>query len=188
MAANPEFQYLLNEYYEGILLFEIMEKEVWNKAADDSVGQYNYYQQNKGKYTAPDRVKGTIYSGENADAVNNLKSLVAAGNAKAIQEYVLKNKIKAETGFFKKEDKPILASVPWEPGVYAAENKGMYYLAWIKEVLPAGEMSFEEARPVLISDYQNHLEQIWLKDLRRKFPVKMSEKGRKVVFQQLQKS
>lgn len=42
IKKNPDFEMLLKEYYEGILLFDIMEKEVWKKASEDSVGQRNF--------------------------------------------------------------------------------------------------------------------------------------------------
>ena len=52
MRNNPTYRYLLKEYYEGILLFEIMEKEVWNKASEDSVGQHTYYKNHLADYQA----------------------------------------------------------------------------------------------------------------------------------------
>jgi peptidyl-prolyl cis-trans isomerase SurA len=188
LKNNPEYRFLLNEYYEGILLFEIMEKEVWNKASEDSIGQYHYFEQNRGKYTAPDRVKATFYTASSAELISQLKSLLQENDPKRLHEFTAKNKIKSEAGYFKKDDKAVLKQVKWEPGMHSAENNGMYYLAWIKEVLPAGQMSFEEARPTLISDYQNYLEEIWVRELKKKYPVKVNEKGKKLVFQQLQKN
>jgi peptidyl-prolyl cis-trans isomerase SurA len=187
MQNNPEYKFLLNEYYEGILLFEIMEKEVWNKASEDSVGQRAYYQKNTGKYTAGERVRATFYSSPSQDLIEKVQVLLNEGDTKKTQEFLLKNKIRSESGYYTKDEKPILADIKWEKGLFPAQNNGLYYLASIKEVLPAGQMSFEEARPSLISDYQNHLEEQWLKELRKKYPVKVNEKGKKFVFDQLQK-
>ncbi len=63
----------------------------------------------------------------------------------------------------------------------------MYYLAWIKDILPPGPMSFEEARSAIISDYQTYLEKDWVAQLKKKYPVKVNEKNKRVVLQQLQK-
>src|SRR6185369_791903 len=52
IRENPDFKYLIAEYREGILLFEIMEKEVWNKASEDTVGQRKFYQEHASKYQA----------------------------------------------------------------------------------------------------------------------------------------
>ena len=62
IRTNPTYRYLLKEYYEGILLFEIMENEVWNKASDDSVGQHTYYKNHIADYQAGERAKTMIYS------------------------------------------------------------------------------------------------------------------------------
>ena len=76
--------------------------------------------------------------------------------------------------------------MPWSKGVYSVENNGMYYLAWLKDILPPGSMSFEEARTAIISDYQGNLEKMWLEQLKKKYPVKVNEKGKQYVLQQLQ--
>ena len=67
MRNNPTYRYLLKEYYEGILLFEIMEKEVWNKAAEDSAGQHTYYKNHIADYQAGERAKTMIYSSNSKD-------------------------------------------------------------------------------------------------------------------------
>jgi peptidyl-prolyl cis-trans isomerase SurA len=70
--------------------------------------------------------------------------------------------------------------------VHSAENNGIYYLAWLKDILPAGLMSFEEARPAVISDYQGFLEKKWISQLKKKYRVKVNGKGKQYILQQLQ--
>ncbi len=184
---NPEFRFLVNEYYEGILLFEIMEKEVWNKASSDSVGQLRYYEQNMQKYKAGERVHATLYSASDVAVISSLREKLQDNASASIHEYVTANKIKTESGYFTREDKAVLRNVPWETGFHQIETNGLYYLAWLKQVLPAGVQSFEEARPNLISDYQNHLEKEWVAALKKKYPVKVNQKGKKYVINALQK-
>lgn len=184
-ARNPAFKYLLNEYYEGILLFEIMEQEVWSKASADTVGQRQYYAANSIRYSAPDRAKGVIYQASGSNDLMALRDLISAGDEKRAQEYIMTHKIKTESGYFKKGDKAILHKVEWAPGLYAVEDRGMYYLAWLKEVLGPGVMSFDEARSAVITDYQAAIEQKWLAALRKKYPVKVNEKGKQYVYRDL---
>ena len=96
------------------------------------------------------------------------------------------NKVKTETGVFTKEEKPVLQKVTWTPGVYTAENNGLYYLVRLNEVIPPGPMSFEEARPTVISDYQGDLEKRWIEELKKKYPVKVNGKGKQYTLQKLQ--
>jgi peptidyl-prolyl cis-trans isomerase SurA len=185
-AQNPDYSFLLREYYEGILLFEIMEKEVWNKASQDSVGQKAYFEAHKADYTAGDRVKAAFYSGSAGDFMTPLRELILKGDEAKVQEMVILRKLKTETGYYKKDDKAVLQKMPWTKGVYPAENNGIYYLAWLKEILPPGFMAFEEARPQVISDYQTFLEKKWLEQLKKKHTVKVNEKGKKFISEQLQ--
>jgi peptidyl-prolyl cis-trans isomerase SurA len=182
VANNPTFIYLLNEYYEGILLFEIMEQEVWSKASSDSAGQVQYYKTNAAKYQAPDRTKAAIYSASNDSGFAGLRDLISGGDERKIQEYIVAQKIRIESGFFTRDEKEVFSKIPWAPGVYTVENKGMYYLAWLKEVLAPGVMSFEEARAAIISDYQSATEKKWLDQLKKKYPVKVNEKGKQNVI------
>ena len=94
--------------------------------------------------------------------------------------------MKTESGYYLKADRPILGKIPWSVGVYSVENNGMYYLAWLKEILPPGSMSFEEARTAIISDYQGNLEKMWVEQLKKKYPIKVNEKGKQYVLHQLQ--
>jgi peptidyl-prolyl cis-trans isomerase SurA len=186
IKENPEYGFLLREYYEGILLFEIMEKEVWSKASDDSVGQQAYYKSHLADYETSERTKAAFYSSQNPEFREPLEQLIKENAESKIESYVSEQKIKAESGYFKKTDKAVLEKLPWAKGVYPVEDKGIYYLAWLKDILPPGPMSFDEARPAIISDYQTFLEKNWLTRLRGKYAVKVNEKGKQYILQQLQ--
>jgi peptidyl-prolyl cis-trans isomerase SurA len=185
LKENPEYSFLLKEYYEGILLFEIMEDEVWNKASEDSLGQVRYFEAHKSDYQAGERAKVTLYSSSNAEDLANLEPLVRSGDQQQINPFVTIRRIRTESGYYKKDDKAILGKIPWAEGVHSGENNGMYYLAWLKNILPPGPMSFEEARAGVISDYQNEVEKNWIEVLKKKYPVKVNEKGKQYIFAQL---
>lgn len=182
IMSNPDFVMLLNEYYEGILLFDIMEKEVWKKANEDSVGQVRYFEQNSKKYLAGERAVTTLYSSNSQEHLEKLNSYIQQHDTLSIAKAVQTKNVRVEQGLFQREDRPVLAKISWKPGLYPVESGGMYYLAYITEVLPPGPMTFEESRANVISDYQDHLERQWLEQLRKKYPVKVNEKVKKNVF------
>lgn len=187
IANNPEYKMLLNEYYEGILLFEIMEKEVWNKATEDSIGQRNYFEAHASTYQAKERVDATVYSSSDKDFSSSLKAALKKGDSTQLATYLQTQKIKKESGRFEKEEKAILGKITWAKGEYAVENNGLYYLVVVNNIVPPGGKTFDEARAAVISDYQNSLEQAWVDQLKVKYPVKINEKGKKYTFEQLQK-
>jgi peptidyl-prolyl cis-trans isomerase SurA len=186
MKENPDYKFLLQEYYEGILLFDIMEKEVWSKASKDSVGLRSYFSSHKADFTSEERAHATLYSSNTEGFREPLQKLIADSVDASIDSFVTQNRVRTETGYFEKEEKPVLREVPWAKGVYSAENNGIYYLAWLKDILPAGLMSFEEARPAVISDYQGFLEKNWISQLKKKYRVKVNGKGKQYILQQLQ--
>jgi peptidyl-prolyl cis-trans isomerase SurA len=188
VRENPEYGYLLKEYYEGILLFEIMEKEVWNKASTDSVGQRRFFEANAAQYKAGERARSTFYTASMPGFEATLRPLLQGSpvDENRLQQVVAENKVKTETGVFTKEEKPVLQKVTWAPGVYTAENNGLYYLVRLSEIIPPGPMSFEEARPSVISDYQGDLEKRWIEELKKKYPVKVNGKGKQYTLQKLQ--
>lgn len=186
MVRNPEFRMLANEYYEGILLFDIMEKEVWNRATEDTAGLAAYFNRHRPAYLAGERARATIYSSPDSMVISKLKEL-AADDDEAATLYADNQSIRNEKGVFERGDREIFGRVSWSEGVHSAENKGMYYLAWIEQILPPGEKSLEEARASVIADYQQELENSWVRQLREKYRVKINEKAKQYVLDQLQK-
>jgi peptidyl-prolyl cis-trans isomerase SurA len=184
---NIEFAMLSKEYYEGILLFDIMEDEVWNKAADDSLGQVNFFNENKSRYTAGERAKANLYSSTDSIFRITLRTLLTVGDTVATEKFVREKKLKHESGLYEKGAATLIDRFPWQPGIYSTENKGMYYLAQILSILSPGSMSFEEARASVVADMQEALEKTWIKELRKKYPVKVNEKAKAYVLDTLEK-
>jgi peptidyl-prolyl cis-trans isomerase SurA len=185
VKSNPDYEMLLREYYEGILLFEIMEKEVWNKANEDTLGQRAYFSQHAGQYKAGERVKAEIYSSTVKENIQVAESAVGKGDTLALQELVKTRKVRLEKGNFQQNDRPVLGKIDWKPGDYSLENSGLYYLVRILALLPPGPMTFEEAKAPVIADYQNYLEKNWVEQLKQKYPVKINDKSKQDVYKQL---
>jgi peptidyl-prolyl cis-trans isomerase SurA len=182
---HPEFELLLKEYFEGILLFDIMEKEVWKKASDDSVGQRKFFEAHRDKYLAGERAVTVSYSSGTSSVISALKGYVEKNDSVNIQKIIQAKSARQEAGVFQKEDRPALSKIDWKPGLYAVEANRMYYLVQLKEIVPPGPLSFEEARTSVVSDYQDNLEKEWLEKLRKKFPVKVNDKAKKNVLEKL---
>lgn len=184
LRTNSDYRYLSNEYYEGILLFDIMEKEVWNKASEDTVGQKNYFLANPGKYEAGERAEAVIYRSTKSSVLDSVH-LFIKGKSIVSEEFLKKNSIRTEKGKFEKQERPVLALINWEPGIQRTDLDGNYYLVNIEQILPAGDRTFEETRGLLISDYQTYLENEWLRTLQQKYAVKVNSKGKKYVLGKL---
>ena len=184
IREKPEFKTMLDEYREGILLFTIMEQEVWNKASNDSIGQRKYYDANLNKYKAGDRVLARIFSTDSKDVLENFKTKVSRGDTLSNADL---RKFKNVTSYraYERGESKVLDKVTWSIGVQEAELEGMWHLVEIQNLIPPGIKSFQDARANIISDYQDQLEKEWVVALKKKYPASINSKGKKAVIQEL---
>ena len=179
-SKHTPFRLLMKEYREGILLFELTDQKVWNKAVKDSVGLANYYEQNKMKFMWPERLDVVIYTcGSDKIAVDARKMLGEGKDKSSIAAELNKDSqlnLQVEQGVFAKEDRDLLSQIDWKLGL--SKNlyiDGQVIMVDVKEILPPAPKRLEEAKGLITSDYQTHLEQEWIKALRAKYPVKVDK-------------
>lgn len=272
----PDYKMLLQEYHDGILLFELMDNKVWSKAVEDTVGLKNFYQQHKEDYMWNERVDAVIisttseeimdsvryyadqefypvgksfdldvdaesilteenkivldslakrlledddlkvlirfsdssladeligYLGDKgvkeekiitqtaeSDGDNNNVELVSTSK-KWLEKYFNRTNallLQVEEGIYEKEDLPVLSAIEWKEGNNPLTFEGKQYYIIINEVLPASQKQFSNIRGQVISDYQNHLEDEWVSDLRNTYEVDVDESTLKNVLKQLE--
>ena len=182
----PEYKALINEYREGILLFDLTNKKVWKKAVEDTVGLNEFFQQNKENYTWDDRVEATIYT------CNNINTSIK------VRAHIFKNKLGLESendDLLSKANETNPLSLKIESKKYLkGDNKFIDELKWVKgtssnikqsddsiviidihNVLPKTYKTLEETKGKVISDYQSELESAWINVLRNKYSVNVNK-------------
>jgi len=87
---NLDYKYILKEYKEGLLLFDLMQEKIWNVASSDSINIKEFYQSNKSKYSSFDDDKGEIISDYQDFLENNWITELRANNSVTIDKKVLK--------------------------------------------------------------------------------------------------
>ena len=178
---NTDFRNQLTEFSEGNLLFEIMEQQVWSKAAEDKNGLRQYYEQHKEKYTwgpSANAIFFTTSSRETAEEVS--RDIIGYSRKWKVLGESTSGRIIADSSRFELEQIPG-SSKTIQPGQIttlitdsvSGSTSFMYILAVHHQ--PA-QRSFEEARGLVINDYQVLLEEEWLNRLKKKYPVKINEK------------
>lgn len=185
-SQHPDFKYLLNEYREGILLFEVMEKEVWNRASSDSVGQKKFYQSHLDKLKAGSRVEARFFATAERSFMDKVKKKIANGDTLS-QDDMKKFKSVQPFRKYEKGESRIIDKANWVPGIQEINIENTFYLIEISRLVEPGTKTFAEARSQVISDYQAELEKQWVTLLRKKYPYKVSSKGKKVVMTELVK-
>ncbi|MBS1487842.1 MAG: peptidylprolyl isomerase [Bacteroidetes bacterium] len=186
IRENPDFLHLLTEYREGILLFDVMEKEVWNNASADTLGQKKFYQDHLSQYQAGPRVEARVISTTDQTFFEELKKKIHLGDTLTRADI---KKFKSIQNFraYEKGDSKVIDKINWVPGIQETELDLVYYFVEVRRLVAPGMKSFDEARARIISDYQDSLEKNWISSLRQKFPVSINTKGKKFVETNLQK-
>lgn len=182
--ANPEYRNLVNEYREGILLFSIMEKEIWNKASEDTLGQRAYYDENVNSYAADLRIEARIFSSTTKEIINSTKAKILSADTLKPEDL---KQFKSVTNMraFEKGDHEAIDKISWTIGLQETEANGMYYLVEVNNLIPPGNKKFDEVRASVISDYQDKLEKDWIRQLKNKYKIKVNAKGKKKAILEL---
>jgi peptidyl-prolyl cis-trans isomerase SurA len=186
---NSDFRYQMNEFKDGNLFFEIMQREVWGKAQNDSAALQAYYEKNKAKYTWKPSADAVIFFCGDENTATTLHEQVkkSPGRWKELSE-ALSEKVVADSSRYELGQIPNASKIVSMSGVVTnpLKNKtdGSVSFAYILKTYPANmQRSYAEARGLVISDYQGELEKQWVAELKKKYPVKVNEK----VFQQISK-
>lgn len=185
--SNSDYRNLIQEYREGILLFTIMEKEVWNKAAADSAGLRAFYNKHIDRYKAGERVKARVFSTDDSLFLERMREKVSRGDSLTRMDMRNFKTVQPPRNYQAGESKAV-DRVPKSIGLHFTAVNGTSYMIQIDNLVPAGTRSLEEARSQVISDYQDSLEKEWVTNLRKKYPVKINGKGKKFVLRELTQS
>ncbi|RNI26024.1 peptidylprolyl isomerase [Rufibacter latericius] len=282
---HPDYRLLVNEYHDGILLFQLMEEKVWAKAVEDTVGLKAFFEANKDKYMWGERAQATILSAaspavmaqaqaqmtagkfpstrnkpvdllfttgnttlsktsttqldqlatalvadtslslevsgfmDSRESANQKNSTLPTRRATAVKNYLQQKGVKPEnikvvpapaqlvgtrrvalkvyssdlqvladnlnqanplalqvtTRKFQRGENKVLDGVTWKPGTYNLTYEGRPTWIKIDQVEAPAPKKLSETRGVVISDYQNYLEQEWIKELRQKYPVSVNQ-------------
>lgn len=177
----PEFADLMHEYHDGILLFNLTEQEIWNKASQDTLGLQNFYKVNKEQFKWEQRAEATLYSALNIEVVDQAKKMIEAG----VEEQLLTDSINSSSqlnlnyrmGKYEKGDNELMDQMEWKEGLSATiEKDGRFHFAEVKKILDPSYKTLDDSRGLITSEYQDHLEKEWINALRKKYAFNVNQK------------
>ena len=182
---EPEYKRLLNEFRDGILLFDLTSKMVWTKSMEDTVGLKSYFENNSDNYWWEQRVEANIYTCANKKVALKLKRQLWKKSkgfvtVDEIMEDINKNSplnLQHTTSKYVNGDNIFVDQVKWEKGSYELSTEGeSVIVVEIISVLEKQAKELKDTRGKVISDYQNYLEENWLSELRNKYTVSINTK------------
>ena len=178
----PELRNLVQEYHDGILLFEVSLREVWDKAAKDTAGLEAFFKTNKKKYTwAAPRWKGYLIQAKDKSSAKAAKAIIKSAEADSVQSYIAKRVncdsvtyVKVQHGLWEKGKNAAIDKFGFKDKKAAyTPNEQMPEVICVGKKLKAPEVWSDEKGKVT-TDYQDYLEAEWVKKLREKYEVKLN--------------
>ena len=179
----PDLKNLVQEYHDGILLFEVSLREVWDKAAKDTAGLEAYFKANKKNYTwdAP-RWKGYLIQAKDKNSAKAAQAIIKSANPDSVQSYIA-HRVNCDSVTYVKVQHGL-----WEQGKNAAvdkygfkdkkaeftPNEQLPLVIAMGKKLKAPE-AWNDEKGKVTTDYQDYLEAEWIKTLRAKYPVVINE-------------
>jgi len=177
-SKYPDFKNLIQEYRDGILMFNISNQEVWEKASNDTAGLTAFFDKNKQRYNWDEPYyKGYVVLVKDAKTKKKIQKEISRMDAEQAVLYLLDNYrvgevsyIKVEKkGIFKKGDDAFVDEAIFKSGV--AERPSEFQDFFLLGKLLKGPESYTDVRGPVVTDYQNYLEEAWLKKLNEKYKV-----------------
>lgn len=180
----PELRNLVREYHDGILLFDVSLREVWDKANKDHEGLTAFFKANKKQYTWDEpRYKGWLIYAKTELAAKAAKQIVKGASDKAKVDSILNERVNLDSVTYVKVEYGL-----WTAGknaavdVYGFKDKTATYTAseeypvvvTVGKVLKRPE-EYNDDRGKIVTDYQDYLEKLWIASLREKYPVVINE-------------
>ena len=188
-AADPEMDNLIKEYHDGLLLYEISNRHVWEKAAKDEAGLKAYFKKNKSKYAwNTPRFKGMAYHVKTKDDIkavkNSVKKIPFTDWADTLRKTFNNDstiRIRVEKGIFKKGDNTLLDRDVFKQKVKTTPMKDYPFDATYGKILKKGPEEYTDVKGLVTADYQDMLEKEWVKELRKKYIVTVDKEVLKTV-------
>lgn len=177
----PEYRHLTTEYYDGILLFDVMNQEIWSKAQKDIIALQQLFDENPSKYAwESPKFKGYVIHAKDKVTLKKAKDLVKQHKDQNNLGQILHEKLNSDS----------LKNVQIEKGIWGKGENGFIDRAIFKvkntreiigypEFFVEGKLintpeTLEDVKGQVIADYQSILEENWMRSLREKYKVEIN--------------
>ena len=189
-TENQDIRYLLKEYHDGILLFSIMDMNVWSKSTQDHEGQEKFYNDNIHRYSWPKRIYGQHFTSHKQKYLKRAQRIITSKRGRdLLTSDLIAKGVKRNDTLFKAEE---IAVTPdnslvqgfesWSKSISdIRSHNNSYSFVRVLNLVENDPKPIDEVRGQLISDYQDYLEQEWIQRLRQKYKVNIN----KSVYQQV---
>lgn len=181
---NIDYKHLLGEYRDGILLYEISNRNVWDRATKDTEGLARFFEANRDNYTwQQPHYKGYVVMATTDSVADLARKFLDGTNyegdslATTLRKEFGKD-VKVERVVTAKGDNAIVDYVAFG-GPRPLEKRGRsHWNAWFAyngRIIEQPE-EVNDVKGVVSTDYHQLLEKEWVEKLHNTYPVKINQK------------
>ena len=191
LRKYPEYRDLYQEFRDGNLFFEIADKNVWSKASNDSIGLVRFFESRRSEYMWPERLDAMIIECKGSNQLDKMideirstmnKSCKNGCNGTQTEEIIGKITTKYQGNsfgiidqLFAKGDQWLIDQIKWKKGPSEVfVNPDSKSFVWINQIVKPQPKKLEDVKGLVIADYQDYLDKEWVKELRKKYEVKIN--------------
>jgi peptidyl-prolyl cis-trans isomerase SurA len=178
-----DFRFLMQEYHDGILLFEVSNNEVWEKASKDTEGLAKYFNNNKADYKwEKPHFKGRLISCKDKETFKAAKAIVKKSHNDSIDKYLRTRlndsiqHVKIEKNIFVQGDNKQVDKLAFKSKAVVEADKDYPFVFVSGKMLKTLPEDYTDVRGLVTADYQEYLEKEWIAKLRTKFTVEIDKK------------
>ncbi|MBW2961715.1 peptidylprolyl isomerase [Mesonia aestuariivivens] len=171
---DEDYAHVIEEYRNGLLLFDLMEKKIWNAAKKDTTALQQYYNKHKNEFVTPASFKGIIASSSSKKMMKKLKRELKKESFEKVKENF--KDIIFNSNTFELNDPSLPKKLKIKKGISGPyQHNGTFVVIKINAIEKPKIIPFENAQGQVISAYQKQLEESWLASLRAKHNVKVNQ-------------
>lgn len=187
---DSEFAGVITEYEEGLLLFDLMESTIWNRAKTDSIGLEKFFNSRRKDYQWKDRIDATIVNTSDKKAAREARKMLQEGNTGDEVATALNKGDKVKVIITKRTidvgDTSLPKYLDIAKGTSQVLGENDYTVYQINAILPAGMKALDEVRGQVSTDYQKQVESLWVKQLRDDAKININSKVLKTLVKSLE--
>ena len=183
---NKDYANIVQEYRDGLLLFDLMETTIWNAARTDSIAVQDFYNAHKENYMWPDRVHAVVAASSNENVLKKVGKLLEKDtDAEEIKSLFNKNNevnIIFTTGLMDAQDQALPENFEFKKGlskIYKHSNG--FVIVMVKDLYPSTQKTLDEAKGNVVGDFQTFKENTWIEELKNKYKMNINEEALKQV-------
>ena len=183
---NQELKYLVKEYHDGLLLYELCSTQIWEPAKTDTLGLEKYFKTNKKQYQWDNpHFSGMMFYCKNQEDVKTVKKLLSKEKDDSkwislVREHYNKDSVMVRMDkrlFVKGTNNNVDALVFKVKNTEIKAIDGYPYVGFVGKILKKGPAKWTDVGAKVIQDYQKHRENEYVEKLRKQYPVVINEEA-----------